>query len=131
MNTRILWEKILDFFGFHNNFEEEERDIIDNSDDKRIVSIYKRQGFRIMVHSPESFTEVQNIVDQLKSKKPIILNLEAMERDMARRIVDFITGAVYGIDGNVQKISDAIFVFTPNNINIDGEMMKKNKSLFR
>ncbi len=131
MDIRILWDKILDFFGFHNHFNDQDREIIDTSDDKRIISIYKRQGFRIMVHSPDSFTEVQDIVDQLKSKKPIILNLEAMEREMARRIVDFISGAVYGIDGNVQKISEAIFIFTPNNIQLDGELMKKNKSLFR
>lgn len=127
----MLWDKILDFFGLHNYYNEEEREIIDSSEDKRIISIYKRQGFRIMVHSPKSITEVQDIVDQLKSKKPVIINLEEIERDMARRIVDFISGAVYGIDGDVQKISDAIFVFTPNDIHLDGKIMKKNKSLFR
>ena len=131
MNTGLLWNKILDFFGLYNNFEEEEREIIDGVENKRIISIYKRQGFRIMVYNPESFTEVQTIADQLKSKKPIILNLEKMNRDMARRVVDFISGAVYGLDGNVQKISDLIFIFTPNNVQIDGQLMKKNKSLFR
>ncbi|MFW6287766.1 MAG: cell division protein SepF [bacterium] len=131
MNTRKFWNKILNFFGLDNDFMEEESEVINGHENKRIVSIYKRQGFRIMVHSPDSFAEVQNIVDQLKSRKPIILNLEEMERDKARRIVDFISGAVYGIDGNVQKISDAIFVFTPPNVELDGEIMKKSKSLFR
>lgn len=131
MNMRLMWNRILDFFGLYNHFDEEEREVINSDDDKRIISIYKRQGFRIMVHSPESFTEVQNIVEQLKSKKPIILNLEDMDRDMARRIIDFISGAVYGIDGNVQKISEAIFIFTPSNVHIDGQLLKKNKSLFR
>ncbi len=131
MDTRILWGQLLDFFGFHNHTSDQEREIINRSDDKKIISIYKRQGFRIVVHCPDSFTEVQDIVDQLKLKKPIILNLEAMERELARRIIDFISRAVYGIDGNVQKISDAIFIFTPNNIHLDDQLLKKNKSLFR
>ncbi|MFP4661142.1 MAG: cell division protein SepF [Halanaerobiales bacterium] len=131
MFTRLWWNKLLDFFGLHNDHDEEEREIIDGHENKRIVSIYKRQGFRIMIHSPESFAEVQNIADQLKSRKPVILNLEEMEIDNARRVVDFISGAVYGIDGNVQKISDAIFVYTPPNVQLDGEVIKKSKSLFR
>ncbi len=127
MNTNLLWNKLLDFFGLNNDLEEE---LINDIDDKQVISIYKKQGFRIMVHHPESFAEVQNIVDELKAKKPIILNLQGLEREIARRIIDFMSGAVYGMGGNVQKIAEAVFIFTPHNVKIDGQLLKKNKSLF-
>ncbi|NLM97279.1 MAG: cell division protein SepF [Halanaerobiaceae bacterium] len=128
--VKLYWDKILDFFGFNQEPEEKE-EIIQKDDNNRIISIYKKQGLSISVHSPESFSEVQNVVDHLKSKKPVILNLEKLERETARRVVDFISGAVYGLDGNVQKISDVIFLFTPYNVQIDGDVLKKNKPIFK
>lgn len=130
MNIKLYWEKALDFFGLNQEHEEND-EIIHKNENNRIISIYKKQGLSILVHSPESFSEVQNVVDQFKSKKPVILNLEKMERETARRVVDFISGAVYGLDGNVQKISDVIFIFTPNNVQIDGDVLKKSKSIFK
>lgn len=130
MNIKLYREKVLDFFGLNQEHEEND-EIIHKNENNRIISIYKKQGLSILVHSPESFSEVQNVVDQFKSKKPVILNLEKMERETARRVVDFISGAVYGLDGNVQKISDVIFIFTPNNVQIDGDVLKKSKSIFK
>lgn len=129
MNLKI-WDKLLDFFGFG------EEQLADNDyhpqhmDDKRVISIYKKQGFRIVVHHPESFAEVKDIVNDLKMKKPIILNLENLERGVAQRIVDFISGAVYGMDGNIQKIAESVFVFAPYTVKIDGQLIKKNKTLW-
>lgn len=130
MNIKLIWERVLDFFGL-NQQHEENNEIIHKEENNRIISIYKKQGLSIVIHNPEDFSEVQNIVDQFKSKKPVILNLEKMERETAQRVVDFITGAVYGLEGNVQKISDVIFIFTPNNVQIDGDILRKNKSVFK
>lgn len=132
MDTFKYWKKFLDFFGLKDikRDKEKEQEITDDNNGK-IISIYKKQGFRIMVHSPDSFTEVQNIVDELKTNKPIILNLQQLNKDKARRLIDFISGAVYGIDGSVQKIAEAVFLFAPDNIEIDGEMLKDNKTLFK
>lgn len=127
MNTHLIWNKILDFFGLNHDLEEEVHNDVDNN---RVISIYKNKGFRIMLHQPESFAEIQNIVDELKARKPIILNLQSLDRELARRIIDFISGAVYGIGGDVQKIAEAVFIFTPHNIKIDSQLIKKSKSLF-
>lgn len=129
MKLNNIWDKIIDFFGF--SVPEEKTKNVESFDEKKVISIYKQEGFRIIVHHPESFSEVQNIVDQLKSKKPIILNLTKLEREKARRIVDFISGAVYGIGGSVQKISDAIFVFTSDNVLLEDNLLKNSKSLFK
>ncbi|MEJ6950921.1 cell division protein SepF [Natronospora cellulosivora (SeqCode)] len=132
MDVKIIWNKVLDFFDFKVQEENyQEKELLNEDDEKRIISIYKRQGFKIMVYSPESFTEVQNIVDQLKESKPVIVNLQDIEKEKAKKLVDFISGAVYAIDGTVQKIYDLIFVFAPQNVEIDVQSLRKNKSLLK
>lgn len=131
MNLDIIREKILEFFDFNQSQIKDHQKVLEEDNEKKIISIYKNQGFRIIVYNPESFAEVQNIVDQLKEGKPIILNLQDLDNDKARRIVDFVSGSVYALDGSVQKISELIFVFVPQNVNIDARNFKKNKSLFK
>ena len=62
-------------------------------------------------------------MDSLKAKKPVIINLENLETDTARKIFDFLSGATYALNGNVQKVANNIFVFAPENVVIaaDGE----------
>jgi len=122
-----LWNKILDFFGLT---PESEENFVQDVDNERIISIYKKQGFKIMIHQPESFSEVESIIDELKSRKPIILNLQSLEKDVARRIIDFVSGAVYGMDGNIQKIAESVFIFTPSSVLLDSKLIKKSKSIF-
>lgn len=122
-----LWNKILKFFGLsevqtENKFEDEEEIQAEKlqGQDSKIVSISKNKKLKLLIHQPESYNEVQTIVDDLKSRKPVILNLERIEHDQARRLIDFIGGAVYGIDGSIYKVSKGVFIFTPGNIEIDG-----------
>ena len=124
MNITDLWNKILDYFGLT---PESEDDLVQDLDNEKIISIYKKQGLKIMLHEPESFSEVESIIDELKSRKPIILNLQLLEKDAARRIIDFVSGAVYGMDGNIQKIAESVFIFTPSNV----EISKDHRSLMR
>jgi len=76
------------------------------------------QKFKIVVVEPHSFDECSKLVDSLKSRKPVIVNLEAVENDSARKIFDFLNGATYALNGNVQKIAQNIFVFLPENVDI-------------
>ncbi|MDR0357764.1 MAG: cell division protein SepF, partial [Clostridiales Family XIII bacterium] len=74
--------------------------------------------FKIVVIEPKSFDECPKLVDSLKSRKPVIINLEKMETDTARKIFDFLSGATYALNGNVQKIANNIFVFLPENVDV-------------
>ncbi|QAT43154.1 cell division protein SepF [Aminipila luticellarii] len=74
--------------------------------------------FKMVVIEPKGFDECPKLVDNLKSKKPIIINLEKIESDTARKIFDFLSGATYAVNGNVQKIANNIFVFAPENVDI-------------
>ena len=74
--------------------------------------------FQIIVIEPKAFDECPKLVDDLKSRKPVIINLEHIENDTARKIFDFLSGATYALNGNVQKIAQNIFVFLPENVNV-------------
>ena len=74
--------------------------------------------FKIVVIEPRAFDECPKLVDSLKSRKPVIINLENIENDTARKIFDFLSGATYALNGNVQKIAQNIFVFLPENVDV-------------
>jgi len=73
---------------------------------------------RVVVIQPKSFDEAQDIADHLKERKPVIMNLEAVDTAVSRKIVDFLSGATYALDGNIQKITNGIFLVAPNNVGI-------------
>ena len=70
---------------------------------------------------PESFEEARDITNHLKNRKPIVVNLEAIDKNVARRVIDFLSGAIYALDGDIQKISNSIFLLAPNNVGIMSE----------
>ena len=78
-------------------------------------------AFKLVVIEPAGFEECSKLVDSLKSRKPIIVNLEKLESETARKIFDFLGGATYALNGNVQKVANNIFVFAPENVAIFAE----------
>ena len=82
----------------------------------------------IVVIEPGSFDECPKLVDSLKAKKPVIINLEKVETDVARKIYDFLLGATYALNGNVEKIANNIFVFLPENISVSNANGQKGHS---
>ena len=88
------------------------------------------QQVRMVITQPTSFEQSEEICNYLKEKKSIIVNLEYVNKDDARRIVDFISGAVHALDGHIQKVSNAIFLVAPVNYEIASELAReeiKNK----
>lgn len=82
-------------------------------------------SLKLIVIEPKSFDECPKLVDNLKSRKPVIINLEKMDTDVARKIFDFLSGATYALNGNVQKIANNIFVFAPENVGISSSIDHK------
>jgi cell division inhibitor SepF len=76
------------------------------------------KAVKLVVFEPQGFDDVQPIVDHLKNRRPVILNMEEIEKSLARRITDFVGGAVYALDGAVQKVSTSIMLFTPANVEV-------------
>ena len=73
---------------------------------------------KMIVVEPQGFDECPRLVDSLKAKKPVVINLESLDTDVARKIFDFLSGATYALNGNVQKIANNIFVFAPSNVDV-------------
>lgn len=103
--------------------------------DGRIVSIPGRNSspagnqFKMVVIEPKGFEECPKLVDNLKDKKPVIINLEKIETDTARKIFDFLSGATYALGGNVQKVANNIFIFAPENVDVTVPLDTKGLSL--
>ena len=96
------------------------------SSNSKVVGMPGMQQVRVVISQPSTFEQSEEICEHLKEKKSIIVNLEYVNKDVARRIVDFISGAVYGLDGNIQKISNSIFLVAPFNYEITNEVMKED-----
>ena len=92
----------------------------------KVVGMPGVQQVKVIISQPSTFEQSEEICEHLKEKKSIIVNLEYVNKDVARRIVDFISGAVYGLDGNIQKISNSIFLVAPFNYEITNEVMKED-----
>ena len=86
----------------------------------RRYSMTNTSSFKLLLIEPKSFEECQKLVDSLKTRRPIIINLEKLETEVARKIFDFLNGATYALNGNVQQIANNIFIFAPENVDIAG-----------
>lgn len=89
-----------------------------NKKNSKMVNLNANVNMRMVVVSPANFNETQHICDQLKERKPVILNLESLDKEVARKIFDFMLGAAYALDGTMMKISPNIFVFAPSNVDV-------------
>ena len=142
--------KFLNFTGLEENIieepsEEMEEEIRDGSREEliepafqaknkkgKVVNIHQSTYVKVVVYQALTYDDTQNIVDNLKNRKPIIVNLDSLEQDLAQRVLDFMSGAVYALDGTIQKVSKSIFVLVPSNIDIVGNIPEdfKGKSFY-
>ena len=115
---------------YDNNYEDEEEDKKFFGRKSKVVSMPTPQQVRMVITQPTSFEQSEEICGFLKEKKSVIVNLEYVNKDVARRIVDFISGGVYALDAHIQKVSNSIFLIAPINYEITNEMAReeiKNK----
>ena len=97
---------------------------------KKVVNMPQTQQVRMVISQPTTFEQAEEICSYLKNRKSVIVNLEYVNKDVARRIVDVMSGAVHALDGHIQKISNSIFLIAPTYYEISTEMARdeiKNK----
>ena len=80
---------------------------------------------KMILLEPRAFSESQQIADHLKMRNTVVVNLKRVTSDQAKRIVDFLSGTIYAIGGDLQKIGGGIFLCTPNNINVQGKITEE------
>lgn len=83
-------------------------------------------GSKMMLLEPRAYSESQQIADYLKGRNSVVVNLKRVTPDQAKRIVDFLSGTLYAIGGDLQKLGGGIFLCTPNNVNVEGKISDDN-----
>ncbi len=91
---------------------------------KKVVPMQTHQ-IKMKIAKPTNFDQTDEIIQQLKLKNAVVMNLEYVNKDVARRIVDMVSGAVQALDGNMEKVSNSIFVVAPYNYDIVSEANKE------
>ena len=107
-------------------FSTDENDILTDSSNDQYYNIKSSEAIaedgstKLVLLEPRAFSEAQQIADQLKSRNTVVVNLKRVTPDQAKRIVDFLSGTVYAIGGDLLKIGGGIFLCTPKNVNVEG-----------
>ncbi|MBR2068745.1 MAG: cell division protein SepF [Candidatus Gastranaerophilales bacterium] len=94
----------------------------------RVLPQPKSGAYEVVVIEPKAYNESISIVEALKERKTVILNLQLLDREQSQRIVDFLCGCTHALDGSQRKIGENVFIFTPSNINISQEIMNSKLS---
>ena len=109
------------------DFVSRTRETVEDTDSPRknnkVVNIHATAQLQVVLVKPERFDDVSAIADHLNDKKTVVLNLEAADRELSRRIVDFLSGATYANHGNIKKISKGTFLIVPSGVDMMGELM--------
>ena len=84
---------------------------------------YTPNQMQVVLVKPDRFEDVTSIADHLNQKKTVVLNLEAANRDISRRIIDFLSGVAYANHGNMRKVANSTFIIVPTNVDVMGELM--------
>lgn len=92
------------------------------------IHTHTNSNVKLVVYVPDKYDEVTRLVGDLKTRRVIVLNLEYTPRDIKKQIFDFVNGAVFALDGNIQKISKDIFIVAPSNVEIDANLKEELRS---
>ena len=89
----------------------------------KVVNINATTQLQVVLVKPDRFDNVSDIAEHLRSKHAVVLNLEATNKDVARRLVDFLSGCAYALDGKIKKIAISTYIITPYNVDIVGDLI--------
>ena len=91
--------------------------------DSKVVNIHTTAQMQVVLVKPDRFDNVSEIAEHLRSKHAVVLNLEATNKDISRRLVDFLSGCAYALDGKIKKIAISTYIITPYNVDIVGDLI--------
>jgi len=116
-------EKILYWFGLEEEYDDElgiqpATPASETRAGSHVVGIPSAKSQRVVVCEPKTFEEAQAIADHLKSRKQVIVNFEATPMEISKKIIDFVSGAAYGVDGQSQQIGSKVFLFAPSGVEV-------------
>ena len=128
-------DKLKGFFGGNSNNNDDDDDVKENrkiNEDEyynvsREAFMNNSSSSKMILFEPRAYSESQQIADYLKKRNAVVVNLKRVTSDQAKRIVDFLSGTLYAINGGLQKLGTGIFLCTPNNIDVEGSITDEVK----
>ena len=114
-------------FGRFSNNENEEEETFDEETNENAINNIAKKGNTMILLEPRAYSESQQIADYLKNNSSVVVNLRRVTPDQAKRIVDFLSGTIYAISGDLQKLGGGIFLCTPNSVNVEGKISDEGK----
>lgn len=102
------------------------------SNSNKVVNIHTTAQLQVVLVKPEKFDDASSIADHLNEKRTVVLNLESANRDVARRLVDFLSGVAYANGGQLKRVANSTFIITPYNVNVMGDLLDEleNNGMF-
>ncbi|MFR5264104.1 cell division protein SepF [Clostridium sp.] len=145
-----LFGKVKEFLGFEeeDEFEDEVDEVVEeevnyepvvkntqsstSNASSKIVNIHSASSAKIMITKPMSYEDAAEITDALKSRKIVVVNTSALETRTAQRLLDFISGAIYALGGELQDVENRIYIVSPSNVEVNNELKNEltSKGLF-
>ena len=116
-----VWSSVVSFMGF-KDADEYDDDLFDEEGKPKVVPISDAKGNRkvgVSVFHPRQYEEVSEIADNLRARLLVVVNLVGADRALSQRVIDFLSGVVYTLDGKMQRLSEGIFLFVPSNVQIN------------
>lgn len=102
--------------------EQSEKRAKDNKDNK-IVNINATAQLKVILVKPEHFEDASSIADHLNEKRTVVLNLESTNKEISRRLVDFLSGVAYANNGQIKRVANSTFIITPYNVDVMGDLL--------
>ena len=104
--------------------EEETEEPADNTSKKnKVVNIHATTQLKVVLVKPERFEDASTIADHLNNKRTVVLNLESTNKEVSRRLVDFLSGVAYANNGQIKRVANSTFIITPYNVDIMGDLL--------
>jgi cell division inhibitor SepF len=94
----------------------------------KVVNLSPQTQVQVVLVKPERFEAAAEIADHLRERRPVLLNLEQTQKDTARRLIDFLSGVAYALDGKVRKVAASTFIITPYNVDVLGDLIDELES---
>ena len=131
-----ITEEEEDFDGVEEEYEQEDEEEVEqftsipNTKTAKIVNLHTASPMKVVIVEPKKYEDVTIIADHLRQRRAVIVNLESIEHEpeVKKSIYYFMSGAVYMLDGSMQKVSKSIFMLAPSNVDIDANVKKELES---
>lgn len=128
------YEDDVDFISNDNSrsepreFHDDQAVHADSAKRNKVVNIHATTQLQVVLVKPERFDDASSVADHLNDKRTVVLNLESTNKDVSRRLIDFLSGVAYANNGQIKRVANSTYIITPYNVDIMGDLLDELES---